>query len=170
LNNYGFTLLELTVVLLVLALIAGTAMLNLSGPVRQARLHDTLDELAAFDELVRSYSIAHHKPSVLEIDLENNTLARNSTENASLSVLRSLPERFKMNAVYTTAKKIEDSNVSIMYSALGFSRSYAVRLEDSANQRVWIYFSGLTGETQTYEKEEDVQAIFATWHARTNAD
>lgn len=157
-------------VLMVLAIIAGAAMLNLSGPVSQAKLGDILDEVAAFDGLMRSYAIAYHKRCLLQIDLENNVLTRKVSGDESLDLSRSFSDRYKIIAVYTAKGRFDKSIVSLACNELGLSHSYAVGFEDSDGHAMWLFVAGLTGQIRVYEKEGNVQAIFETWHARTRAD
>ena len=72
-GHSGFTLLELLVVLLIMAIAIGIAMPVLSGSARGRRLADTTNEILALTRYGREQAISQGHTFRLNFNLENNT-------------------------------------------------------------------------------------------------
>ena len=55
-SRRGFTLIELTVVLLIVAILAGVVTLRLQGPLHRAEMRDVIERIAFFDHLTRVHA------------------------------------------------------------------------------------------------------------------
>ena len=73
LTSFGFTLLELLVVLFLVTLIAGLSALSFSGGTSAGRLDSTARELVSLLKHSRSYSMTHGEAKPVVIDLDAGT-------------------------------------------------------------------------------------------------
>jgi prepilin-type N-terminal cleavage/methylation domain-containing protein len=139
----AFTLIEVTAVLVLSALLAGAAVVLLAGPRARAAAVDAVDQLSFADGQVRRLAVASDAPQALTIDIANGRLLR-STDEAAPVVLADLPAGVRVTRVLLGNDVIDFGLARVPVSAGGLSRSYAVGLSTPAGPR-WVVVAGLTG-------------------------
>jgi prepilin-type N-terminal cleavage/methylation domain-containing protein len=72
----GFTLVEMMIAVLLMALFASAAALSFSHPLRKARSRDAIEQLRSFDTSSRIFATRHNRGVRLVFDLTSNTLSR----------------------------------------------------------------------------------------------
>ena len=163
----GFSLIELTVVLLVLAILAAVVAIKLEGPAGQARMTDVADRIAAMDSTVRGIAETRDKPLRLVIDLDEGRLHATDGRNDVGSPCV-LPDRFCIGAVRTRDGERNAGTVDIPVSRLGLTPTYAVRLEGPGGRKQWILVAGLSGERVEID-ESELRTIIEPPQARLHA-
>jgi prepilin-type N-terminal cleavage/methylation domain-containing protein len=165
----AFTLTELAVVLLILALLAGAVALRLESPLRRARLEDLAQTIVAFDHLSRVYARQHDRSVRIEVDLAQGRLRRTDTRGQDLGTALELPDGYRVARLMVRGQDYRTGSVALLCSRLGLTPTYGLLLEGPAGRRQWILLAGLTGETLELETEDDVRAVLAAVGAGLHA-
>jgi len=165
----GFTLIELTVVILILAILAAVVTVRLDGPAARARMSDAVDRLAAMDTLARTLAQVRDVPLRLIMDLSEDTLrATDAAGRDDVASACALPGNFRIGAVRTSGGERTAGRVDIPVSPLGLAPTYAVQLEGPGHRKQWILVAGLSGERVEID-ETELRAFFEPPQARRNA-
>jgi prepilin-type N-terminal cleavage/methylation domain-containing protein len=160
-QHRAFTLIEVMLAVLILALLATAAALSMDQPLRAARSRDLLQQLHAFDMGARQAAILSGKDVRIVFDLSSNSVSR--FDGGQLTDLRRrehLPPGFRIDQVLLSATSAFSGEVPIDISPMGFSRSYAIHLIGPGPDR-WIIFAGLSGDTTQARDEATTHAILA---------
>jgi prepilin-type N-terminal cleavage/methylation domain-containing protein len=113
----AFTLIELTVVLLILAIAAGAVALKVAGPLSRVEFDAVADRISQFDALTRRYATEHDRPVGLLVDLSNGRISRIDGDGAQLGGELDLPEGVRIAAVIVAGRRIATGRVSIALRA-----------------------------------------------------
>jgi len=160
----AFSLVEIMVVLVIMAVVAGAVTLRLEGPLKRASMRELVDCVAGFDRLTRVWAREQDRPVTIVVDMAEGELSRvaldGKDEATAVGSALVLPERFEVAEVRTVLGRNEGGRAEIPCSRRGFSASYALCLEDDSGMRQWILFAGLTGQMIQADDERQVQTIF----------
>lgn len=154
----GFTLIELTVVLLILGIVAAAVTLKMAGPVSRMKLQDVVERVRQFDSHTRSYARQNDKALRVEIDLAENSIFRFDEITGQIGRELELPSGFNIEECRTITRQKSTDTTLLKYSSQGVSRSYALKLADKLHSK-WILIIGLSGEVVELEDEIEVQKI-----------
>lgn len=155
----GFTLIEVMLAVLLMALLASAVALSFSGPLQRARAEDAQQTLRSFDAAARQMATRWGRPVRVVFDVSAGTLSRR--EGQSLQEPRSriaLPSGYRVDEIRVEGRGYSDGEAVIDYSALGLSRSYAAHLSGPGLDR-WLLFAGLSGEMTQAQDESAVESI-----------
>jgi prepilin-type N-terminal cleavage/methylation domain-containing protein len=155
----GWTLIELSVVLVILATIAAGAAVKLSTPYRAARFENAIDRLVSLDGRARDHARRFNRPADLLLDLDGQSLrvVERQTKNVTQQV-RGLGGAV-VERVATYGQLTDYGTMAIAVNGAGGSPTYAVRLRNAGSQRVWVVFAGLTGQAIRVEDNDDIETI-----------
>ena len=174
-HRAGFTLIELSIVLLLIAVTATITMVSLGSFASQSRMEDVLSSIESFDHLSRQQALRSERSTQIVIDLDEQTIrqAGSNRVGASGSSLR-IPSGFRLVSVRLLElddlkqgdrDRVGDGQFTLACSPLGYTASYAVsvRRENgngvATSTSVWIVFAGLTGHSQRITNEEQLNAL-----------
>ena len=143
----GFTLIELTVVLLIMGIIAAIVTLKISGPVSQVKLQDVAERIKRFDVHTRSYARQHGKALRVDVDLSKNCISRWDNAGNQIGQPLKLPSNFSIEKCQVASQQQVRNATLLKYSSQGMTHSK------------WILVVGLTGELVELENEQNVQKI-----------
>jgi prepilin-type N-terminal cleavage/methylation domain-containing protein len=168
-SSRAFTLIEMMIVILMMALLTSAAMLSFGGPLRAARANDAVDQVRAFDAGSRQYAKRFGKDVQIVFDISENRLVRRE-KGAELPLhVDSLPRGYSIERVRFGDRVIDGGEIAIPCSSLGLTRSYALHLVGPSLDR-WISFAGLTGEMTVFGNESEATDNFQSATARHDAD
>jgi prepilin-type N-terminal cleavage/methylation domain-containing protein len=140
-SSTGFTLIELMVAVVLLALLTGMAALSFVRPIRAARAHQTIELLRRADATAREEGHRFGRPVLLDFDLNAQTLTRDS-------IVSRIPASYTIRELRTSEGSIYDGEYSLHISPLGLSRTYALHLVGPDSDQ-WLMVAGLSGEATT---------------------
>jgi prepilin-type N-terminal cleavage/methylation domain-containing protein len=169
-NRRAFSLVELIVVLLVLAIVAGVVAVSARGPLRKVGIERTVDEVVAFDQLTRQFARQQDRALKLLVDLSAGEFKRTDEEGRDVlgEPLRLAPG-YRVARLRLAGQDIASGQVAISCSALGLTPTYAVLLEGPGGRRQWVLVAGLSGQIVGTSDDEQVQDILALLEARPYA-
>jgi type II secretion system protein H len=154
----GFTLVELTVVLLIMGIVAAAVTLKMSGPVSRVKLQDVVKQVKQFDTLTRSYTRQQGKAVRVNVDLSENRISRLDDEGEPLGRPLQLPSNFKIEKCLIASQQDASDMALLKYNSQGMTHSYAIKLADKLQSK-WIIIIGLTGQVVELKNEQEVQEI-----------
>lgn len=138
----GFTLLELSVVMLLMALVAGLSVMSLSKSANRAALESSINTLRAADQTARQLARKNPENSVrLLIDRDKKTVSILGTD-----LVWKLQKTVEVLQTQTTNEgQSSASKCTIAYSGSGQSIDFAIQigLRDTMH---WIFIAGRSGQ------------------------
>lgn len=142
----GFTLVELMVVLLVTAILAGGVWLSLAGPERAARMDDAIGQIEHYDGQARTWARQSGRALRLVADVGLNRVECVNADGHPEQRALELPPSVRLTKVMLADGSAAGGQVSISCTGLGVTPTYAMGLEEAAGQRAGVLVMGLTGQ------------------------
>ena len=153
----GFTLLELLVVLVLLAMLLAVVIPSIGRGVATARLKACSREIAAAIRLARSKAVSEQQVYLLGFDPEKDEVELSS---ASSSYHRSfaLPEgiRFKQIGLLNGALDRDEKTSMFYFMPNGNSQSFQVNIRNEQGRTLKVIQSSLAGTPKIEEIETEV--------------
>jgi prepilin-type N-terminal cleavage/methylation domain-containing protein len=166
----GFTLIEVMLAVLLLALLASAAAMSFSQPLRAARSQDALDQLRSFDAAARRAAVSSGRNVRMIFDLSSDTLVRrDGVDLGTLRVQMTLPLGYRVDQVRIGGHTMSSGENAVDVSSLGLTRTYALRLGGPSLDQ-WVLFAGMSGQTTTAQDEATLDSIFDPITPRHDAD
>lgn len=156
----GFSLIELTAVLLILAIAAAAVALHVAGPTGEAALDRAAVRVADFDRVTRTAARNQGRPMRIVIDPTLNRLERTDAQGRPAGAAASLPGRVRLSDVMVLGGGTARAQSSVLCSSRGLTPTYAVQLEVPEGRSRWLVFAGLSGQVTETQDREQVEAIF----------
>lgn len=157
----AFTLIELMLAVLLLALLTASAALSFSGPLRRARARDAVEALRSFDAQARLLAIQRGRPVRVAFDLANGAIARRDASGQSADAARvAWPTGFAAVEVRVGEQLSRGDDNQIDISPLGVSPTYAVHVTGPQFDR-WIIVAGLTGQIAQVQDESTMASLIS---------
>ena len=167
-RHRGFTLIELTVVLLILAIVAGAVTLRMQAPLYNARMRDVVDGISQFDHLTRTAAKEQDRPLRLVIDLDENFLTRADGRGKELDIPPfRIPKGFRIKTLLVRHREISGGKAMVRCSRKGLLPSYALAIT-SGKRTQWILFTGLTGHRILLTDEGQIREILRSTGRRAD--
>lgn len=165
----GFSLLELTMVLVIVALLAGMVALRMHGPTRQCTVAELTAQIVQTDLLAREYAVEQNRCVHLMMDLNRGSLCRmDEQERNECGRSFALPRQYRFSRGFVRGEEIASGTTTVAIGPGGESPTYALLLEGPDSFRRWIVFAGLTGESWITEEDEPIQNMFEALAERTD--
>jgi prepilin-type N-terminal cleavage/methylation domain-containing protein len=168
----GFSLIEMTVVLLILAISAAVVTLRVQGPLHNAQMSDVVERVAEFDLLTRTFARQNDQPVWVCVNLDENQLQRSRKEQDTFKEcgqVMSLPDGFVLSRLMMGEKDYEHGSVTIRFSRQGFGSSYALRLSGPNGREQWVLLTGVGGQLVQVKNEAEARNILEATKRRTDA-
>ena len=159
----AFTLLEMLIVIVVMALIASSATLSFKTPMQHAAQSDAVQMLKHFDHAARQAATQFHRPMQMSFDLEKQRVSRLEHDAATATML--MPRGVRITELRTADHRILDFEHPIPISESGISMTYALHLTGNEFDQ-WILFTGMTGDVISGINETELDNIFKTLATR----
>ncbi len=151
-SRRGFTLIEVMLAVLLLALLTAGVTLKSSGLLSAGRAEDAVNLVRSFDAAARQWAVASGRPARMSFDLAAGTLSR--LDGKSTTVV-SLPPKLRIDHIKVGGRDETLGLVLIDVSPRGWSRSYALRLSGPGGER-WLSIAGLSGVVTETSNERDL--------------
>jgi len=171
-NASAFTLIELTVVIVLLGIISTAAALTFRSSLQAASATDAIAQIKYLDSTARRRAVRFNQPVELVFDLSNSSLSRREgNKRNDVSFSSPLPRGFSIDQINIAGQSTFNGEISITCSPTGLTSSYALHLIGPNFDR-WLLFAGLSGQITLIQNEETVQDILspARQNPRRNPD
>ena len=155
----GFSLVELSVVLLLMGIAAGAVALRVEGPIRRAKMETLVTRIEAFDCLTRTQARELDRPLRTVIDAATGELRRTTVDGRDAGVPLVLPEGFGIGRLWLADQEFFSGSVAVSCSRQGLMPTYALLIEGPGGRRTWLLVAGLSGRVTELDDEQAVQNI-----------
>jgi len=163
-NRRGFTLVEVSVCLLVIAVIAGIVAVRGRGAHRQATMDQVVSDLVTLDSRLRQRARLLGEPQMVVFDETERTIQWHASGDASPATARNLPgvghvEVLGLLGVPSVGEDLSGERPSLLtavasaaeqrvgFTTEGTSPTYGWVLHEAASgRRSALLFAGLTGQ------------------------
>ena len=166
-TSSGFTLLEVMLAVLVLALLTGLAAMSFRKPLEAAREREVVAQIRSADATARLESRRFSRAVELVIEPETSEIERRGTDGHETFRAR-IQRPYLIKAICIGSRRTSSPEV-IRYSTSGLSRSFAVHVSGPQFDR-WLLFAGLSGEVTEFADETQVQQVLSPTAQRGDAD
>ncbi|MFA6135167.1 MAG: type II secretion system protein [Phycisphaerae bacterium] len=156
----AFSLIELTLVLLILGIVAAAAGLNWHGPLKAARFRDAVAQVAEFDRLSRAYARQNDRPVQMALAADGRRLERTGADGQAAGMPLELGSDVQISQLSVAGDK-DGTAKAVPCGSHGFTPSYAMLLEGPAERKTWLVVAGLTGLTLETDDDNYVEKILA---------
>ncbi len=157
----AFTLVELTVVLLILGIAAAAVTLGLHAPLGRVKMQDATDAMLAFDRLTRAAARQQDRPLAMRLSLrEGGPIERCAAgDDAPLTAPLLLPSGCRIAVVLAGDERLTGPSAEIACSSQGYTPTYAMAIEGPGEVQQWLVLAGLTGQVTPVEDESHAKEI-----------
>ena len=157
-TRHGFSLIELVVVIVLMAMIAAAASLSLRGYVQRQRVVRAVETIGRFDAALRSEARRTRSTVTGTIEPSGGRLMFQS--EAETRVFK-LPADVRLNRVRIGPITSSTSPRRLAVDDLGRSPSYAIEVVAGTASR-WVFFSGASGQGVNGLDRDEVTALLGT--------
>ncbi|QPJ63825.1 MAG: prepilin-type N-terminal cleavage/methylation domain-containing protein [Candidatus Nitronauta litoralis] len=165
-NNHrssGFTLLELILVLVVIAVIASLTLPAFSSILTRMEQRSSVKEITTALRYARSKAVSAKVPVVFQAELENNRYWLEELQTGKVSEMKSLSKGIIFREFFDGEDTTTDGQISIVYFPRGNTSGGALRLsapkEDDQQEWFEIEIDQITGKPEItnnpYAPEKD---------------
>lgn len=142
----GFTLIEISVVVLIIALVLTTVTVKLDNYLPSSRTEAAARELLSIMDLARTSAVAYGRPYDLDLDLDRNRYRivtpldkdgkpARTPEDRVANSWTDLPEGVSFGTVYRGTEQVYDQGLfALTFDQMGTADEVYVQLENSAGE------------------------------------
>jgi prepilin-type N-terminal cleavage/methylation domain-containing protein len=164
-KHRGFSIPELVVALLILAVLTSAVMLRVHSPLENARAEELVGRLGDFDRTTRTFARRGDRPLRLVVDVSGGRLSRMNTgtdEPAEIGQALRLPSGCRIDAAYLGAERIGRGEMAIVVTRCGLTPTYALKLTWRDGRDVWLLVAGLSGQMMSFEDYDSFEKTYET--------
>ncbi|QDT07423.1 hypothetical protein K227x_58500 [Rubripirellula lacrimiformis] len=153
----GFTLVELSIVLVLVSILSATAAMMVRLPLAESQRQHGISQVRSMDALARLHARSGDKIE-LEFDRQDQSVrVLNLTKQETISqVLLDSNSRI-LSVAFGDSRASTRSTIA--YDRFGVSKSFAVALGRHGSDPKWLLVLGMTGQQYIDESKEAVDAI-----------
>ena len=171
-RSKGFTLIEITAVVVLMALLAGAVSATFFSWHSQAQMASVIGKLKHFDRVSREYARMSGRPAKLVIRAVDNQLIyteglvadigifNEESQSPNLQVLN-LPDGYWLERIVVDDYEGDIGEEILAVSSKGQTPTYGLMLMNDKNEEYWLVFVGMTGQIIESEDDFKVQDIFS---------
>ncbi len=172
-SNKGFSLIEITMVLLIMGIAAAAVTLRIEPQLRHAQMDQVIRDIVEFDQLTRALARRHDQQLRLVLDTSAGELRRldvSGLESCGRAIV--IPDDYAITKVLVRSQEVAAGTISLSCSRKGFMPTYAVRLVGPRYRQQWILLTALGGHEVMIDDSDanKLSDILAFTTARRDTD
>jgi type II secretion system protein H len=137
----GYTLIELTIVLFILALVLAMALPSFSG-FGEKRLKTDARKIASLLRYINDSAISTKETHLLKFDLDRGGISWKDSEGEKQEVVKTLA------ALETQSKgEVKEGQIILSFGAMGMQENISVHLRD-AEEEMTVIFNAISGRAK----------------------
>lgn len=162
-QRLAFTLVELMIAILLLALLTSAATISFSGSLKRAHRQDALDEIRSFDQSTRELARRQARSQQELFDLTAHTIARRDNEKSESSRAQvQMPNGISIDEIRVGGRVTADGDEAVVnISAMGLSETYAAHVI-GPDLDTWVIVAGITGSMTEVPDESTMATLLAS--------
>ena len=163
----GFTLIEIAVVLVIVALLASAVAMSASGMLNGATLEETIAQIDSLDREARRTAKRLGNAVELHIDSEANQLTLRDPQQPSAPPLGgfALPRAFELTQAWRLIRGEQEGDTALVirYESDGTATTWGLTLSDRNTQEQLnsVVLLGMTGQMTQWKNHEQGHDILA---------
>jgi len=167
----GFTLIEIAVVLVLMALLATVTAVSARGMIGGATQQEVLAQIQSLDAQARRHAQETGRSVSLELDTTTNrlTLTQDQQQRAVALAQYELPRGYTLGQAWRWRGDARDmqTRIAVTYDPHGVAPTWGVTLAGiGSDQPTSLLVLGSTGQTTFWENDGQVQDILSQNHRR----
>ncbi len=155
----GFTLVELVIVIVIMAMLSTIAAISLGGTIDRYRIAQAAETIERFDARARRDARITDHDVRASIDRSKGRLWVDAIGTNRDSRYQ-LPQRVSISNIRLHRRSAVGSDLSIEVDRLGHSPSYAVELTRGKLKR-WVVILGASGQVVPMDNESEVNELLS---------
>ncbi|MEQ1905316.1 MAG: type II secretion system protein [Pirellulaceae bacterium] len=155
----GFTFIELSVVLTILALFTTLAVVSFREPYQKIRFRNTIEQIDFWQTLQRKQCRRARQPQILIMDFEAQKLQVGN--GASPSQCLTFQGGMVVDQLIVSGKVSNQGTTAMMIGVDGQCETFALHLSGPFQQTRWLLFAGTTGQMTELDSAEQVHGALA---------
>ena len=159
-DRRAFTLVELIVVIVIVALMSGVVVYSVRGHVDAAALEGAVQRFQSLDHRLRAETKRHERTAEIRIGRRGGELTILTGIELSRSGIKrdfSVGSRVTIESILS-ARRISATR-SITFNAAGRSANYAAKFVTENDATTWLVVLGISGQQIRCQSEEEVYAL-----------
>jgi prepilin-type N-terminal cleavage/methylation domain-containing protein len=150
--NRGYTLLEIIVVLVILALAVSLVTVNYREPVNNARLKHAFETVSRLDQRVRHWCKTNDTPARIRVDLDRGVFVAEKENGTPLPIPEAgIPNGMKLKELRIMGRNRFGRDTMILYTSHGTTRCWAFSVAYSGNRERYQFIIGATGQAVPFD-------------------
>jgi prepilin-type N-terminal cleavage/methylation domain-containing protein len=160
-DDAGFTLVEMLVVVVVLALLAAVVATRWSGVHHGAVAESMRSKLQFVDQHLRQFARSRHRTCLLTFDLEKSQVGKErSLDGHDAPQWESLGTGVRIDAMRVGVDKPTGRQVEISVDVNGQTPTYGLHLIGPGKRETWLLFAGVSGQMTELKDQRAWNAAF----------
>jgi prepilin-type N-terminal cleavage/methylation domain-containing protein len=156
----AFTLLEMTVTLTILGLVAALVTVNYRQPIANARLQQTFEQIDSLDRRVRIWCKTNNSRARINVDLDRGVFVAEKEDGEKLNIPEvKMPDGFTIKELRLLGENRFGRDTRIPYTSHGTTTLWAYSISSSSVTETWRMMIGATGQSKTLENEDELREI-----------
>ena len=158
----GFTLIEVMITMLIMAIISGIAVMSLQGHINQARWTRSFEQIEELDRTARVFARRDASPYLITFSRSKRSVELHAMGiNASSKSVRSfkLPTPFQFDSFRKNTLTSSGESFAVEIAGNGQSASYAIAVGAPSGSPQWLVTLGFSGQQIRMEEAKDVAAM-----------
>lgn len=170
-RQHGFTLIEIAVVLVLMALLAATVALGSRGMIGSATREDILSQVELIDASARQHAQQTQQPVRLEVDRFTQRLTLSTPDRPDAPPLQAyqLPRGYSFENTWKLQRgeRFVQNPLILTYDPQGWTSTWGLTLKspprssDEPPKTDALLVLGATGQTTRWESDEAAQDILS---------
>ena len=156
----AFTLIELVVVMVLLALLASLTVYSLGGTMDGYRISRAVETIESLDARARRTARTTRRPVTVTLDRKHRELVINPIDPREDTVSFRLPGRVVVEKIQLARKSSSRKDSKIAINGQGRSPPYAIQLRRGELTK-WLVVLGFSGQVVPVDNEGEVNAILS---------
>ena len=170
LPNSGFTLIEVALVLVLVAILASAVAFSGRGLLRGATMDDTIAQIGSLDAQARRIARRTGLPVDLHVDTDGQRLILQDAQESDSTPLGSytIPTGYELHSAWrrSGSERLQGGAMVVRYEPDGSAATWGFAIQpadaEQPDQANAVVVLGLTGQLSVLENDEQVQDIMAT--------
>ncbi len=158
----GFTLVEVMIVMLIMAIMSGIAVMSVQGHINNARWTRSFEQIEEIDRTARISARRDASPYQITFNRSKRSVELHAIGlNASAKSVRAfkLPAPFKFDSFRKNTATSSSESFAVEIAGNGQSPSYAIAIAAASGSPQWLVTLGFSGQQIRMEDAKDVAAM-----------